>query len=331
MHDFQIGGLVRFLGAGEGASHPAFMRIGIAVLIGDFAQSNALDADPQPRRIHHAEHAGHAGGGRTLFTWLQRFWLGTQLPGNGVVEIQHAGGLALDAHLVLDAAGIDAIARAHRAVFLDQEFRHHEEIDGREIVVDLTLFVRDLGDHHVDDVVGQVLVAARDENLGAVYPVGAVRLLDGLGLHQPKVGAAARLGQAHGTGPFARHHLGGDALLHPRRPGRQQRAIGAGRQHRIHGERLVGAHPHLADHHGEYMRHVGATRLFGRTQPAPAGFAIGFVGLLESLGRGHRTVLEVTAFLVARLVEGLQHFLTELAGIAENVVHQAGIEIGKAG
>ena len=43
--------------------------------------------------------------------------LGPQPPGDGVVEIQHAGRLRLDAHLLLDAAGVDAIARAHLAVF----------------------------------------------------------------------------------------------------------------------------------------------------------------------------------------------------------------------
>ena len=52
---------------------------------------------------------------------------------------------------------------------LDQEFRHHEEIHGGEIVVDLAVLVGNLGDHHMDDVVGQVLVAAGDENLGAVH------------------------------------------------------------------------------------------------------------------------------------------------------------------
>ena len=33
--------------------------------------------------------------------------------------------------------------------------------------MDLAVLVRDLGDHHMDDVVGQVVVAAGDEDLGA--------------------------------------------------------------------------------------------------------------------------------------------------------------------
>ena len=236
MHDFQIGRLVGFHRAGQGAAHPALMGIGVAILVGDFAQPDSLDADAQPCRIHHAEHARHAGRRRTLLAGLGRFGLGGQTPGHGVVEIQHAGRLALDAHLVFDAAGVHAIARAHAAIFIDQEFWHHEEIDGRKIIMDLAVLVGDLGDHHMDDVAGQILVAARNENLGAVHLVGAVGLLDRLGLHQPQIGAAMRLGQAHGAAPFARHHFGRDGLLHPLRTRRQQRAIGARRQHGIHGQ-----------------------------------------------------------------------------------------------
>ncbi len=75
--------------------------------------------------------------------------------------------------------------------------------------------VGNLGDHHVDDVVGEILVAAGDEDLGAVHLVGAVGLLDRARLHQAQIGAATRFGQAHGARPFARHHLGHDVLFHP--------------------------------------------------------------------------------------------------------------------
>ena len=47
----------------------------------------------------------------------------------GAVEIEHAGRLRLDAHLLLDAAAADAVARAHLAVRLRQELRHQEQRD----------------------------------------------------------------------------------------------------------------------------------------------------------------------------------------------------------
>ena len=161
--------------------------------------------------------------------------------------------------------------------------------------------------------------------------IGAVRLLHRPGLHQPQIGAAARLGQAHGAGPFARHHLGHDVLLHPVGAGGDQRAIGAGRQHGIHGQRLVGAHSHLAHRHGHQCGHARAAKFGRRAQAAPARLAIGFVGFLEALGRAHHAILEMAAFLVARLVERLQHFLAELARIGENVVDQVGRQVLEAG
>ena len=145
---------------------------------------------------------------RTLLAGLRRRRLRAETPRLRVVEIEHAGRLRLDAHLLLDAAGGDAVARAHLAVLADEEFRHHEEIHGGEIVVDLAVLVRDLRDHHVDDVVGQILVAAGDEDLGAGELVGAVGLLDRARLHQAQIGAAAGLGQAHRARPFAADHLG---------------------------------------------------------------------------------------------------------------------------
>src|SRR3954464_7456664 len=74
--------------------------------------------------------------------------------------------------------------------------------------MDLAVLVRNLADHYMDDVAVEVLVAARDEDLGAVHLVGAVGLFHGFGLHQAKVGAAARLGEGHGSGPFAGTQFG---------------------------------------------------------------------------------------------------------------------------
>ncbi len=329
MNDFQVGRLVRLLRSCQRPAHPAFMRIGIAVLVGDLADGDALHAHAQPRGIHHAEHAFHAGAGRPFLARLQGLGLWPQPPGDGVVEVQHTGRLALDAHLVLDAAGIHPVSGAHRAVFAYQEFGHHEEIHRGKVVMDLAVFVGDLGDHHVDDIAGQVLVAAGNENLCAAHAIGPVRLFDGAGLHQAQVGAAARFGQAHGAGPFARYHLWHDVLLHPVRRGVQDRAIGARRQHRIHGQRLVGAHAEFTDRHGDQGRHPRAARCLRRAQPAPAGFAVGAIRLLEALRRDYRAIFETAAFRVAGLVQRVQHLFTEFSRIGENVVGKLRRQVGK--
>ena len=107
-------------------------------------------------------------------------------------------------HLVFNPADGDAVNVLGRYTILinfllwDQEER------------DATSASRGIGQtskHAVDDVVGHVMLAARDEDLGAGYLVSAVVLWNGFGRDLRKIGAALRLGQAHGAGPFARHHL----------------------------------------------------------------------------------------------------------------------------
>ena len=63
----------------------------------------------------------------------------------------------------------------------------------------------------------------------------------------------------------------------------------------------------------------------------PTGLDKSFVGFLESSGRANGTVLEVTAFLVAGLVQGLQHLFAELGGLGEDRRDDVGGGVGKAG
>ncbi len=104
MHDDGIGGLVLGLRSRQGAPLQAILRVGDRVLIGDFRLSEALHADAEPRLIHHDEHRRHA---LVLFA---------DQPADGVVEVQHAGRIAVDAHLVLDRAARHAVLCAERAI-----------------------------------------------------------------------------------------------------------------------------------------------------------------------------------------------------------------------
>ena len=64
------------------------------------------------------------------------------------------------------------VARAQRAVLVDEELGHQEQRDaaraGRRI--------GQAGQHEMDDVVGHLVVAVGDEDLGAEDAVGAVCL-----------------------------------------------------------------------------------------------------------------------------------------------------------
>jgi hypothetical protein len=74
------------------------------------------------------------------------------------------------------------------------------------------------------------VLAGADEDLVAGDLVAAVGLRLGLGAQQAQVGAAVRLGQAHGAGPLAAGQLGQVQLLLLLGAVRVQRLVGAVRQ-----------------------------------------------------------------------------------------------------
>src|SRR6185437_6993187 len=101
MHDDGIGRLVRRLRPRQRAALHAVTGVGGRVLIGDLRLGEALHGDAKPGLVHHHEHALHA---LVLFA---------DQPAGGVVVVHYAGRIAVNAHLVLDRAASDAIARAH--------------------------------------------------------------------------------------------------------------------------------------------------------------------------------------------------------------------------
>ena len=191
VHDDRVGDLVRCLRADQGARLQAFAGVAEGALEGPFGDTQALQADLEARVVHHREHAGQA---------LVRL---AQQPAPGAVEVHHAGGGALDPHLVLDGAAPQAVALAQGAIGIGDELRHQEQTDalhpGRR--------VRQARQHQVDDVLGEVLLATADEDLAAADRVAAVGLRLGAGAQEGEVGAGLGFGQAHGAGPFAAHQL----------------------------------------------------------------------------------------------------------------------------
>ena len=151
----------------------------------------ALDGDAEARAVHHHEHRGKAA------------MLLADQPALGAVVVEDGGRVAVDAHLVLDRAADDAVALAGRAVGVRQELRHDEQRNA----LDARRRALDAGEHEMDDVVGEVVLAGGDEDLLPGDGVGAVRLRDGLRLDEPEIGAAMRLGQVHRAGPLAGRHL----------------------------------------------------------------------------------------------------------------------------
>ena len=93
-------------------------------------------------------------------------------PALGAVEVEHRGRVAVNAHLVLDRAADDAVALADAAIGAGQELRREKQRDAPGS----RRRAFDSGQHEMNDVVGEVMLAGRDENLLPGDGVGAVRL-----------------------------------------------------------------------------------------------------------------------------------------------------------
>ena len=167
----------------------------------------------------------------------------------------------MDPELVFRGDAAHLVARPRRAVRVEQELGDQEQRDaaraGRR--------VRRARQHHVDGVLGVVVLAEGDEDLGAADPV-MVALAHRPGPERADVGAGVRLGQAHGAGPFAADQLGQIARALLRGAVMEQQLHPGLGQDRAEAEREVGAVPHLP-HRGRPRSRAGPGR------PTPAGTA----------------------------------------------------------
>jgi hypothetical protein len=316
MNDDRISLLLRRLGAGKRAALKPFAGIVDGILIGDFTHRLTLKANTETGFVHHHEHGLEAGVFRT-----------DQIPGRLVV-IHHAGGVSVNAHLLFKRAAGDRIALAQRTVVANHEFRHDEQRNA------LHPFRRafDAGQNQMDDVVGHVVLAGRDENLLAGNLVAAVILPDRLGPQQAQIGAAMRLGQVHGAGPYPFHHLRqkpGFLLIGAMLVDCRDRALG---QAGIHHQRQVCGGHVLANRHMQGIGQALAAIFRGCRQSQPAAFAILLVGFLEPLRSRHGgVVVPGAAFPVANLVERQHHLFREPGAFLQDGLNDVRARVGEAG
>ena len=285
-------------------------------LIGGGADRQALQAGAQPRLVHHHEHGGHA------------LVLSPDQPAFRPVIGHDAGRIAVDAHLVLEpGAGRADVALAQRAVLIDEHLGHDEQADA----LDPGRRALDPGQHQMDDVVGEVVLARRNPDLLAGDGIAAVAVGHRLGADQAQVRAALRLGQVHGPAPFAGGHLGQiHGLLLGRAVG-VQAPVGPGRQTRIHREGGAGGGGHLAEGHGHHGRHPLAAMLGQGRKSGPAGLDHGLVGFLPAGRAGDLAIDPFAAFLIADAVQGRDDFLGEFGAFLEDLADQVRRDVGEAG
>ncbi len=105
--DDRVGRTVGVLRAGQRTALQAVLGEGGGGLVGGLGLGDALQAHAQAGLVHHHEHQ------------LQAAVLLADQPALGVLVLHHAGGVAVDAHLLLEADALDAlVALADRTVGL---------------------------------------------------------------------------------------------------------------------------------------------------------------------------------------------------------------------
>jgi hypothetical protein len=254
----------------------------------------------QPRGIHHHEHRVEA---------LARL---TDDPGLRLVKAHHAGRAAVQAHLLFDAVAYHLAALAVR-IKLGHEEQAQPLGAGR--------CIRQPRQHQVHDVVGEVVLAARDEDLGAAQQVAAVGLRRGSGACQAQIAARVRLGQAHRGQPLAGRNLRQIARLQLVAAVVLQAFVRAMQQAGRHGQAVVGrAHPlvqHAFEHRGQAL-----TAVFGgRGQRRPARLPELLIGLAKARRHGDRAAVPLRADFVAAAVERGDHLAHKLAGFVQHLLH----------
>ena len=253
------------LGVGHVAALHAGAGIVAGLLVGALGDRDTLKTDAHPGVVHHGEHVFDAA-----------VFLADEIADGAVIvaERHDRRRAGMDAQLVFQADAAQVVAVAQRAVGVDQELGHDEQRDA----LDAGRGVGHPGQHHVDDVVGEVVLAIGDVDLLAGNPVVAV-LAHRLGADRGKVAAGLRLGQVHGPGPFARDQLAEIDLLQLVAAMDGQRLDGALVQHRAEREGHVGGLPHLLHRHRQRPGQPLSAVLGIERHAVPAAFLILLVGL----------------------------------------------------
>ncbi|MCY1178446.1 hypothetical protein D9M73_187940 [compost metagenome] len=115
VYDDRVSDLVLGLRAGRGTALQTITGVLDGVLVGTFRRRQALDSHAQTLVVHHGEHRRQALVRRV------------DDPAGGAVEVHHAGGGRLDAHLVFDGATGQRVAFAQRAVGIDHHLGHQKQ------------------------------------------------------------------------------------------------------------------------------------------------------------------------------------------------------------
>ena len=231
----------------------------------------------------------------------------------------------MDAELVLDADRPKAVALARGSVGHDVEFRGQEKADP----LGSRGGVGQAGQHEVDDVFSDVVVAPGDVDLLAVEGIGPVAVRGRRRGQGSEVRTRLRLGQDHGPGPFAGHQLRQIDVLLRRRPVRLQRLDRGQRQHGTQAEGHVGGVDGLKGRQFQRLGQLLAAGVGGGGQAGPAALGELAIGVGKARCRRHVSVGEGRALLVADPVQRGQYAFRKLRCGLQHRAQQVGVIVGE--
>ena len=185
-----------------------------------------------------------------------------------------------------------------------------------------------LGQHQVDDVLGQLVLAAGDPHLVAAQ---AVARAERIGLevvavghrarrHVRQAGTRLRLRQRHGAEPASGELGGGEHLALRRRAVRHQQPGVALGQHGVAAERDAGLREERVGRHLDADRQLHAARLVRLRGGEHAALGIGAGGVEGGLRQMHALAVEARLLGVDETVERRELLARDaLAGVEHRV------------
>ena len=301
----------------------AVARVLQARLVAGIAQHHGTEPHRDARLVHHVEHAAQTFARRT--DQVADRTRGAAHLELALTEVQQRVRNAAITQLVVQARERHVVALAGEfGAFVHQLLRHDEQRDAFGAGNQLAVRPRDLGQHQVHDVLGELVLAVADPHLVAAQ---AVARAERVALEVIAVGhgargdvrqrrAGLRLAQAHGAEPAAgelvlREHL----FLQRRAMGHQQVGVAAGEQPATAdadarlGEEGIGGH---LDH----ARQLHATVFVVLRRGQHAGLDVGPRRGVRARRQDHLLAVEARLLDIGHAVERREFFARDaFAGV----------------
>ena len=229
----------------------------------------------------------------------------------------------MNPHFLLNARADHVIEFSHAAIVIDPDFGHQEQryAFGAGRRADNTR------QNRMNNVIHQVVLTTGDKNLSAGNGVGAVIIFDRGRGQRAHVGSGLRLGQEHGSRPFAGVHFFQKQFFLFFGPEFLNQFAGAMGQSGIHHKGKISANQIItsSQRHGPGHSLPSPLRVFRHRHPF--AFPDQIVHPMKGFRHGNHTVFQFTAFFISDFLGG-KHFLDgQVSGFGYDQINRLFIKV----